>query len=111
MSNNLSMMEAGPELDRLIAERVMGWDAVEWINSPYFKPSTQIEFAWRVVEKMRPTCFVMIDCIDATAPKWNVIIMPREPGSPFPGGTAICGNVPEAICRAALLAVQHKATP
>lgn len=67
-------MEAGPEMDRLVAEKVMGWFPVEdqalaysqWhqaekVGAGYslpghhnaFEPSTDIAHAWAVVERMR----------------------------------------------------------
>lgn len=61
-------MKAGPELDELIAEKVMGWRVVHHKilgaifytkdeNSifPYeFEPSRRISDTWSVVEKLKP---------------------------------------------------------
>ena len=64
---NIDEMEAGPEMDMLVAEKVMGWtqhqseefpDMIYWmpdgrdIKGAYkFSPSTSISEAWEVVEK------------------------------------------------------------
>lgn len=63
-----AIMQAGPHMDMLIAEKAMGWswegskakvtklkDAEGWVHTAYFefKPSTNIAHAWRVVEKFR----------------------------------------------------------
>ena len=66
------MTEAGPELDRLVAEKVMGWTNLDDMWSPFLRnpstglyrkdanqqktrwaPSTDIRAAWEVVEKLR----------------------------------------------------------
>lgn len=70
---NASEMQAGRELDALLAERLMGWtrdDRGAWVP-PGFKPlqvgyytqkpgaySTSIAAAWEVVEKMAEDWFV-----------------------------------------------------
>lgn len=51
-------MNAGHELDALVAEKVMGWTDCLAIkpkvgNGHPFSPSTEIGAAWEVVEKMR----------------------------------------------------------
>lgn len=64
----LSSLTAGPNLDQIVAERVMGWTkrefsyGIEWLDasglrvvSVGWSPSTSIEAAWQVVEKMCPT--------------------------------------------------------
>lgn len=58
----MSELVAGRDLDALVAERVMGWEAPTWHHPegwgtsdssiPHF--STDISAAWEVVEKMRP---------------------------------------------------------
>lgn len=55
-------MKAGSELDGLIAEKVMGWKedkyrgVMGWLDGHIFhssfKPSTNIEDAWKVLEKL-----------------------------------------------------------
>jgi len=65
-------LEAGPELDALVAEKVMGWHRAAcsnwterrsgqpWLDvdslsaaNPFWSPSTDIAAAWEVVEKVR----------------------------------------------------------
>ena len=61
-------MKPGPELDALVAERVMGWEARQGVLGcevpprgvplgmggwPTWSPSTDIAAAWEVVEKLR----------------------------------------------------------
>ncbi len=73
--DKIAAMEAGPDLDRMVAERVMGWHIAPWEDetdgglewkdalghymAPYssgqnpkwrWSPSTDIAAAWRVVE-------------------------------------------------------------
>lgn len=68
---NIDDMPAGPELDRLVAEKVMGWTAAPesvatcgawpncWTVSKHghirnnWFPSTNIDHAWEVVERIR----------------------------------------------------------
>lgn len=74
-------LPAGPDLDRLIAEKVMGYEvrpnpdrADLWLcinpksGRPYiFSPSTSIAHAWEVVRKMREDpdhMFVVVDLSD-----------------------------------------------
>lgn len=60
-------LPAGPELDRLVAEKVMGFGDDDYIPpgrwhvrpngvDDWFKPSTNIAHAWEVVEKMSHLC-------------------------------------------------------
>ena len=42
MSNDIDIIEAGPELDALVAVEVMGWKKVRWRSKP--RPT---ERAWR----------------------------------------------------------------
>ena len=63
---DVNSMPAGPELDALVAEKVMGyvratdimvgtyWRRQEDEASFVFHPSSDIADAWRVVEKMKP---------------------------------------------------------
>jgi hypothetical protein len=117
-------MEAGPELDVLIAEKVMGWklspkktDGVRefgsaWLDEngavtrfqedrrpPYdwdmkpFSPSTDIDAAWEVVEKLKLS-------LVPTNKGWIVSQHHLFEGPFGEGETA-----PLAICRAALAAI------
>ena len=45
-------MEAGAEMDALVAERVMGFDTHKYPCGASFWPSKEIADAWRVVEKV-----------------------------------------------------------
>lgn len=67
---NIDEMEAGPELDILIAEKVMEWQRIEsavcltwqppkgllrtyeWSSYEVFRPSSRIASAWEVIEKL-----------------------------------------------------------
>jgi len=86
-------MEAGRELDALVAEKVMGW---EYEARSLFRPSQDIAAAWEVVEKLKMCCgyshgrgdpFAMLEC-----EKFSTLV--------------VCADtVSLAICRAALKAV------
>lgn len=109
-------MEAGRELDALVADRVMGWKStggrhlawekgnglITWEDSSWgngFRPSTEIYAAWEVVEKFfrKGTQTLIIGCRGRAFSfrcYWN--------GN---RGEAIADSAPLAICRAALMAV------
>ena len=122
---NYDTMPAGPELDRLVAEKVMGWDPdnqannsefnPQWFDSRHgfwwigewgeegtysWSPSAIIAHAWEVVERMRGQGL------------WFQLTAPH-PGSIDPQWRCSFGGVylgigdtaPLAICRAALKAV------
>lgn len=118
MIENIDEMQAGPELDALVAERVMGWWATKdecsptgtWPYRPIsdpelygsFCPSRSIAAAWEVVEKLGPYFSV----------------------EQYPGGRAWAAHfktsygtgayaptAPLAICRAALKAVSNSPAP
>lgn len=115
-------MEAGPELDRLIAEEVMGWTklrqrrAGEWCGVP---PDSEAVYpvsfysddmgaAWAVVEKMVSDGEVFIVKGDGLrdgnfSPRWTVMCgnLPRTDSD----------NLPLVICRAALAAVRAHRRP
>ncbi len=90
-------MKPGPELDALVAKKVMGWiemDEPESTRLLYRMPkwySTHIGPAWLVVEQLKDR-FRGIE--------WYTI----EWRASF-GIGAYAPTVPEAICKAALLAV------
>ncbi len=126
---NYDEMPSGAELDRLIAEKVMGWkingpdlfgttvfddgkcgrfDRVGsahglpvWPAGDQFSPSTNIAHAWEVMEKMRSIGNYMI--VEDCAADWDAYIPTRTNlvRSFGRGHTA-----PLAICRAALKACQ-----
>ena len=96
-------MEAGRELDTLVAEKVMGLnvDRSMMHNGPsYFDPpaySTDIAAAWLVVEKLRETHDVELRGYQPYEPNnWQVVVDSEF----YTEGTA-----PHAICLAALKAV------
>lgn len=113
-------MPAGPEMDRLVAEKVMGWEPAflnedgtpQWdmgVIGRYltsrFYPSKNIAHAWHVVERVTD------------------IRLPRRPDG-FPPSTVFMYHFQKAnlwamssedaaaeICRAALLAVGREVAP
>jgi hypothetical protein len=129
-------LEAGNNLDILVAEKVFGWrkgtneynilgwqwskrdgtpvlddswDGV-WVTPLSCTPnySTDIKAAWEVVEKMREKSFyVRVNSIgkyfECCFIK-NFVNENNTPGS-FIGLSNTCKTAPEAICKAALLAV------
>ncbi len=110
---NANELSAGSDIDRLIAERVMGWtwgqtgtDYAGWRGAPaspplegasrgYFRPSTSIADAWLVVE--RTTAFG----------HRYVVYGSTDGGHSCNFGPFGCGaeTAPLAICRAALAAL------
>lgn len=115
-------MEAGPEMDALIAERVMEWTLVEnqgaaggrfWQGgdvafgdmSEFYPPrfSTDIVAAWEVVEKLAGDEFGRVELT------WDM----REGGWVCSwgirfGARAVALTAPLAICRAALAATEAR---
>lgn len=99
-------MKPGEELDAAVGNEVMGWGRGAWrpfieISKGYrvshqFKPSTSLSAAWEVVEKLNLPFFIR-----------------RLPGKNYAVGIGygkgICSGeiAPEAICKAALLAVME----
>ena len=111
---NVCDMPAGPEMDLLIATKVMGWgDCVEhhpmgWILvGPYhvgmWSPSTEIQKAWEVVKKMNGNGYIVRINSGPDSAMCRIIDSNGD-------GIAsnFCETAPLAICRAALLAVQSK---
>jgi len=122
-------MEAGPELDALIATEVMEWEIkrfddggisiMELDIGPYathvihcpshslaqlWRPSRDIEAAWQVVEKMRSDGFGFT--IKGYSDEWTSVSFYRDrPCGPFGVRT---GPVPFAIGVAALEATEAK---
>lgn len=113
-------MEPGPELDALIAEKVMGWkkESYRWMcDSVYvhtvhnedhgtyyeecmpWRPSELISHAWEVVEKFKGGFDV---CKNPLSKLWDVYVLPE-------GESRIAltnmPTAPHAICLAALKAV------
>jgi len=119
-------LEPGPELDRLVAERVMGWkegkdfgvgeSGIVWYireGPKYFErtrieawsPSTDIAAAWQVVEKLANRGIVVVVESEGALNNIYEVLFYRW-GSDAIVGIAR-GSICEAICRAALLAVME----
>lgn len=122
---NIDEMQAGREMDALVAERVMGWDrdvmgclgapkgakeydtqCHSWIGAwdengnPNFLPhySTDIAAAWQVVEWMKDWNFTL----DWLGSDWQAMFQTEDDGEFFVNAdTALL-----AICRAALKALE-----
>jgi hypothetical protein len=118
---DIETLAAGPDLDRVIAENIMGWkpyhgyimgagDQADWMQRPddraythklnIPKFSTEIAWAYRVVEKVmevykdRFPSFVLNGFI-----KFTAVFHLSHPGIAM---TQVGSTLPEAICRAAL---------
>lgn len=110
-------MEAGAEIDGLVAERVMGWDRIsgsefrrpdgsvaETVEQPFphqiqppWRPSTDIVAAWWVVEKCAVTPgagWPKIEAAEFSGKAWKCCLGMASSTAP---------TAPLAICRAALL--------
>jgi hypothetical protein len=120
----IDQLEAGPELDALIAEKVMGWTGVEKSNNvgwelqgyppnpkklhraggAHLVPdySTEIPAAWLVVEKLG-----FLFTIGRQTNGYIVVIYSNNPNLTQTDGCGIGGakTAPLAICRAALKTV------
>ena len=110
-------MEAGPELDALVAERVMGWTRND--KGFWFKPgkrhnwnhdgldpppySTDIAAAWEVVEKIKslPAGIDILVRANCVAIDLHMFDMADGLVKDIEAGDAT--TAPLAICRAALL--------
>lgn len=118
------MSELG-ELDRRVAEKVMGWHQEtdwrygDWLDcdgnifetTEHWRPSISIKHAWQVVERMIELgwtqVFVQTHLQDGEH-GWFVEILRWQlpPGDETEGGRQFAEALPEAICRAALEAVE-----
>jgi hypothetical protein len=129
----IEKMEAGRELDSLIARKVFGYEitcSVDplsdfsvgrnrdgsdakrnfcWVNddleipTPHF--STKIQAAWQVVEKFdKKDNEVYLNHLPRFYPEWQCIIFYMDGNRQSAGAD----TAPLAICRAALLAVESK---
>lgn len=118
-------MNAGRELDALVAEKVMGFSPVEWSGQPgdmalvygdqetggiVPRYSTNVGAAWQVVEKMSALSWRATVCW-APADAWNA---EERAVVTYSGGEtnqddieAIAPTVPLAICLAALKVVER----
>ena len=121
-------MQAGPEMNALVAEKVMGWTRCsnedcqgcdhpiyltggrwivrvpgrDWDDDDYiFAPSTGISAAWMVVEKMREMGFMFrLQSFDTVGAEF------QQPWGFFVSSSAT--TAPPAICKAALKAVEAR---
>lgn len=118
-TEEIDKLEAGPALDRLIAEQVMGWKSngsqtsdglpvyrvkggqTVWLRD--WKPSKRIESAWETVDRMRTA---------SPYPFWfELTARPVGYACNFVGDTAHMAYALTpalAICRAALLAMERE---
>lgn len=103
---NSQQLEAGPKLDALVAEHVMGSAFVQ--TKLYLPPySTDIAAVWEVVEKMGYRPFDLLTSLVASGPvvegkipcRWEWFCYFDDGARAIQAETA-----PLAICRAALLA-------
>jgi len=107
-------MEAGPELDRLVAEQIMGWSEGKHFKVGDFgvvklgevidiwSPSSDIAAAWEVVKELYDR-ELGIEMYGEKKFPWEAEIL-------IPGGRPVsvqAETLPLAICRAALLAVME----
>ena len=102
---DVDSLEAGPKLDALIAEKVMGGKlglrgmGVSWDTVGYgWSPSTSIADAWEVVLKLQGFSIGKV----GGSGEWCCSCY---------GGLASADTAPLAICRAALKAVLQKNEP
>ncbi|RLG44476.1 MAG: hypothetical protein DRN81_04505 [Thermoproteota archaeon] len=123
-------LEPGPELDRLMAEEVMGWEEGEDFDCSkegpliYYpsrnrvlgrkwSPSTDIAAAWEVIRKMLDSgwgCEIYSPNNPyalENADKWFVVFAKSGPIVMQLNFSAKAPSAPLAICRAALLAVKE----
>jgi hypothetical protein len=104
---DIDYMTAGLDLDELIIEKVIGWDAVKKILDPKpmfskFSPSTDIADAWMVVEKFYSlNLHRYLDGKEFTA----YLVTERE--NKNIDGYGVADTAPLAICRAALKATMR----
>lgn len=128
---NIDKLQAGRELDALVAERIMGWilsnDNTEWHskakgreayavgigNYPRYAPSAFIYDAWKVVSKVRKlkNAAFSLDCLSPTDDYWQAMFksgLDLEQAR-FNRLDYAFADTPElAICRAALKVVMHE---
>ena len=119
----IRQMEAGRELDRLVAQKVMGWvwydgagtagpsywmdtsgEFGEFAHLAEFEPSTDIAAAWEVVEKLHEQYTVSIRLSYVDRHVYCDIIGKCITGDPVPHIIAISRErvAPLAICMVAL---------
>jgi len=112
----------GPELDRMVGERVMGWvEGKDFEAGPYglvllsrpgpidlWTPSRDIGDAWSVVEELSARCYVEIhNQVHAETPLWHVAFHSKATSEFL--GSATAASLPLAVCLAALRAAAREA--
>lgn len=119
----MSELVAGRELDALIAEKVMGWHrsdtlwrdsedtACKYVNEDdsedaepgwEFRPSTELDSAWQVVEHLKGERYFWLGWhVRDRRFQWECRFAAPEQYAAF------ADTAPLAICRAALAAVEH----
>lgn len=113
---NLDFMEAGRDLDQLIAEKVMGWRHGQ--SDTYCEPpfvscpvcstpfSSNIAAAWLVAEKVAQPRSVKFN-VHTRIGKWACLIITNVGTRAEAQFFAYAETAPLAICRTALKAVQE----
>ena len=127
--DRMDQLEAGRELDALVAEKVMGWriKGKDWVDehgryqgavetywviadggpSKGWHPSTDIAAAWLVVEKLGWQYVFRLGNRDD---KWWCVLS-VEPDWQLSDNCAEAPTAPLAICRAALAAQSRQNAP
>jgi len=123
IANDINNMEPGRELDAMVAEKVMGWrkgkvqrmpggiefdtwhfekDGRPWTHYDW-DPSTNLLRAWEVVEKMK------IAVIPQEQAPAELMYLARYERFPTANDIEVfAATAPEAICKAALIAVMEQ---
>lgn len=104
-------------MDALVAEKVMRWKpkgngwldgnsirTIEPTSFGSFQPSTDIAAAWEVVGKLLDNAGIDVTIYNTLFSEWAVDI--ANDGNII--ATTICKSAPEAICKAALIAIMVK---
>jgi len=116
--SNADELQAGRELDDLIAERVMGWtapDGISWRDENGVRQvqnfSTRISAAWRVVTRVRKskTAAFSLECLSPTDDYWQATFkgdLNMEKACYGWLETAHADTECLAVCRAALKVTQ-----
>ena len=106
-------MKADKDLDKLIAEKIFGWTHEEsdlLLNGFHpWSPSTDIELAWQVVEKLRNTnrVFCLASVVEHMGKKSALMWVAKwEMHDPeYRMEFALSADAPTAICLASLKAI------
>lgn len=122
-------MQAGRELDALIAAKVMGKRVVpdslnggapleffgEYPEGIYLVPklySSEIRQAWKVIERLiADGWFPQVQFNNWGAESWYVTLTRDTSDKRFGHGSGVAATAPLAICRAALRALETVRTP